>query len=79
MSEHETPTYTVSTWFERDRSSVVLYDQGNQVVAEWWDEDAQAMFEDGFFQGGRKLAESVLDYARDMGLVPKDSQLGDSK
>jgi len=69
------PKYTVSTWFERDRSSIVIYDQGNQVVAEWWDEDAQQMFEDGFFQGGRRLKESVIDYARDMGLVPKDAQL----
>lgn len=75
LSMSRTPTYYVSAWFERDRLSLVLYDQGNQVVAEWWDEDAQSMFEDGFFQGGRKLPESVLDYARDMGLVPKDAQL----
>jgi hypothetical protein len=70
--------YKVATWFERDRSQVAIVDAetGQHTVAEWWDADCQAMFEDGFFQGGRKLAESVLDYARDVGLVPKDSQLG---
>jgi len=38
-------------------------------VADWWDDDARSMFEDGFFRPGRDLADSVIDYAAEMGLI----------
>lgn len=60
--------YNVEVWEERDRLSVVLNDEHGETVAEWWDDDARQMFEDGFFDA-RRLRESVIEYARDMGLV----------
>jgi hypothetical protein len=38
-------------------------------VADWWDDDARSMFEDGFFRPGRALADSVIDYAADVGII----------
>lgn len=66
------PPYRVDLWQERDRTSVVLYDANDVAVAEWWDEDAQQMFEDGFFvgnKGARRFEQSVIDYAREMGMI----------
>jgi hypothetical protein len=69
----------VSTWFERDRSSVVVAGPDGATVAEWRDEDVGQMVEDGFFDAsgfimGRevrpgRLAESVLSYCASIGLV----------
>jgi hypothetical protein len=69
------PKFTVSTWFERDRAHVCLSDANDVTVAEWWDEACLEMFEDGFFQGGRALESSVIDYARDMGLIPRNATI----
>lgn len=59
----------VATWFERDRSHVMIQevDTGNDLVS-WWDEDVQSLFEDGFFEAGRHLDRSVIDYAEQMGV-----------
>ena len=53
----------------------------DKTFAEWWDEDARQMFEDGFFKPGvpryatekpgREFVESVLDYAESMGMLAK--------
>lgn len=63
--------YRVETWFERDRSSIVVYDAADREIAEWWDDDVQEMFESGYFtpgRGERALADSVLGYVKEMGL-----------
>ena len=78
----------IDTWFERDRSHIRLfrapmrYDlQSHEMViagpceievAEWWDDDAQSMLEDGIFvgrRGERELEKSVIKYAESMGLI----------
>ena len=43
-----------------------------KTIAEWWDEDVESMFEDGFFVSGRgkdALARSVLEYLTEMGKI----------
>lgn len=70
-----TPPFRVDTWFERDRSSVVIYDVNDNVVAEWWDDDVQQLFEDGFLvagKGEKALKKSALEYAAYLGLIDKE-------
>jgi hypothetical protein len=63
----------VDVWEERDRLSIVIKDKktGQRTIAEWWDDDARQMFEDGFFKRGVELKRSVIGYAEDMGLLSK--------
>ena len=71
---------TVETWQERDRLGIWITDRRtDKVIAEWWDEDAREMFEQGFFKPGvpqratekpsREFVDSVLEYAESMGLI----------
>jgi hypothetical protein len=59
----------VDWWQERDRTSIVVFkDEDRDVtVAEWWDEDAQSMMEDGFFKWHDD--DSVIDYLDEIGLI----------
>lgn len=58
----------VDTWEERDRLHIhATTANGQKTVAEWWDDDARQMFEDGFFRRQPRLKESVLDYLESMG------------
>lgn len=70
----------ISTWQERDRLGIWITDKRtDKTIAEWWDENAREMFEDGFFKPGvptrdidkpsRAFLESVLDYAESVGLI----------
>jgi uncharacterized membrane protein (UPF0127 family) len=69
----------IGSWAERDRLGIWITDKyTNKTVAEWWDEDAQEMFEQGFFKPGdirhqtitgRAFEESVLDYAESVGIL----------
>jgi len=70
----------VETWQERDRLGIWLTDRRtDKVIAEWWDEDAREMFEQGWFKPGvpqrssekpsRAFVDSVLDYAESVGLL----------
>ncbi len=69
----------IGTWAERDRMGIWLTDKRtDKTIAEWWDEDAREMFEQGFFKPGdirhqtitgRAFEESVLDYAESVGLI----------
>jgi uncharacterized membrane protein (UPF0127 family) len=69
----------VGTWAERDRIGIWITDRHTgKTIAEWWDEDAREMFEQGFFKPGdirqqtitgRAFEESVLDYAESVGLL----------
>ncbi len=54
---------------ERDRLHIGIQDnKTGDYIASWWDDDARQMFEDGFFKS-RRLKESVLDYAEEVGLL----------
>lgn len=60
----------VYVWEERDRLHIEARDRTtDRTIAEWWDEDARQMFEDGFFERGRRLEHSVVKYLQDHGLV----------
>lgn len=58
----------VDVWEERDRLSIILY-MGDETVAEWWDDDARQMIEDGFFKSGPRLKHSVIRYAEEMEMI----------
>ena len=59
----------VEVWDERDRLHIGIQDKktGKYVVS-WWDADARQMFDDGFFER-RRLEASVLEYAKEHGLI----------
>jgi len=69
----------VETWQERDRLGIWITDnRTGKTIAEWWDEDAREMFEQGFFKSGRirqqtitghDFEESVLAYAGSVGIL----------
>lgn len=61
----------VAVWEERDRLHIIIRDKktGQRTIAEWWDDDALQMFEDGFFKRGVELKRSVIAYAEEMGLL----------
>jgi hypothetical protein len=62
---------TLNVWEERDRLHIALVDKKTEqkTFAEWWDDDAREMFEDGFFERGKRLHQSVFDYAKEHGLL----------
>ena len=73
---------SVNSWQERDRLGIWITDnRTGSTIAEWWDDDARQMFEDGFFKpatftasgelGGPAFIDSVLDYAEEMGMLAK--------
>ena len=70
----------IGSWQERDRLGIWITDKRTgKTIAEWWDEDAREMFEQGWFKPGvpqrdidkpsRAFLESVLDYAESVGLI----------
>ena len=74
----------VTVWEERDRLHIGIVDKATEEVsiADWWDDDARQMFEDGFFKPGiihrsldqvadDKMTKSVLDYAEEIGMLAK--------
>jgi hypothetical protein len=65
------PPYNVQIDLERDNLNIWLSDRDDKNIAHWHDDDARSMIEDGFFsdKGGKKLAESVVEYARSMGMI----------
>ena len=75
---------SVGSWVERDRIGIWITDnRTDKTVAEWWDEDAAQMFEDGFFKPGRihgetitggEFEKSVLDYGEYIGILEKSGQ-----
>lgn len=46
---YTTENTTLHTWFERDRAHIELRDENDDTIIEWWDEEVEEMFEDGFF------------------------------
>jgi rubrerythrin len=72
----------IGTWKERDRLGIWVTDKpSGKTIAEWWDENANQMFEDGFFKPGvpersyeqpsAEFIESVLSYLEDIGVLQK--------
>jgi hypothetical protein len=65
----------IERWEERDRLHIGIQDkETGDYLADWWDDDARQMFEDGFFVAGKGQAafeNSVLEYAEDMGILAK--------
>lgn len=66
--------FEVEKWEERDRLHIsLLYrfaDGEEHGIADWWDDDAREMFEDGFFTVRHPdLETSVIDYAVQNGLA----------
>ena len=69
----------VHSWKERDRLGIWITDpRTDKVLAQWWDDGARQMFEDGFFKPGmirqqtitgRDFEESVLAYAESVGIL----------
>ena len=77
---------SVDSWVERDRIGIWITDlRTSKTIAEWWDDEARAMFDEGFFKpatftrsgelGGREFIESVLDYAESVGLLAKEGSV----
>lgn len=67
----------VTIWAERDRLHIAVEHAvtGTRII-EWWDDDAWAMFEAGYFKAGplgrideHWTAPSVLQYCREQGLL----------
>jgi hypothetical protein len=64
--------YTVDTWEERDRLHISLTDSCcDKELLDLWDDDARSAIEDGFIDP-RKLLDSTIEYARELGLLGKD-------
>lgn len=73
----------VDTTQERDRLGIWVTDtRTDKTIAEWWDDNARQMFEDGFFKPGvpqyswekpsPAFVDSVLDYLEDTGVLAKE-------
>jgi len=78
---------SVEAWQERDRLGIwITDDHTGRIIAEWWDDEAREMFEQGFFKPGvprlsrerpgRDFVDSVLDYAEGVGLLARASSPG---
>jgi uncharacterized membrane protein (UPF0127 family) len=72
----------VDSWVERDRIGIWVVDlRTDKTIAEWWDEEAREMFDQGFFKPaawiknqtlwGKEFRESVLDYLEHTGVLTK--------
>lgn len=74
----------VTVWEERDNLAIAIIDKATEQItyAEWRDDDARQMFEDGFFKRGiihrqldqvadDKMTNSIFEYAEDMGILAK--------
>lgn len=58
----------VETWFERDRSSVILYNENEKTLFELWDEDVAQAVEDGFLDP-KDYKSSMIKYAKHLGII----------
>jgi hypothetical protein len=65
------PPYRVQLQEERGDIDIYLDDKDGRTVAEWHGRGAFEMFEDGFFVGGRRLEQTVIQYAQSVGIISK--------
>ncbi len=64
-------TYNVDFWEERDRLGIWVADTRNdKTVFEVWDGDARQLFIDGFFKPGARFEDSVINYLKEIGVIP---------
>lgn len=56
----------ISTWFERDRASVVLETLDGKTILEFWDDDVHQAVEDGFLNP-KDWHGSAVEYANHLG------------
>lgn len=68
-AEWTTANTEISTWFERDRASVVLNTLDGTTIIEWWDDDVHGAVEDGFLNP-RDWHGSAVEYANYVGAQP---------
>ncbi len=67
--QHSLATTSFSIWEERDRLHIhLMHADTYETIAEWWDDDARQMIEDGFFKRQPNLHRSVVDYCNEMGI-----------
>lgn len=65
-------TYSVQKQEERGNLDIYLTRTSDgKEVASWHDDDARQMFEDGFFKPGPRLGDSVVEYAKSVGMIVK--------
>lgn len=59
----------IDWWQERDRHSVVVYENDDREVTlfEVWDDEVPELIEDGFFKW--EDDDSVIDYMEELGLI----------
>jgi hypothetical protein len=69
-TEWTTDNTEISTWFERDRASVVLNTLDGATIIEWWDDDVHEAVQDGFLDP-RDWHGSAVEYANQMGAQPQ--------
>jgi hypothetical protein len=69
-TEWTTDNTEISTWFERDRASVVLNTLDGTTIIEWWDDDVHEAVQDGFLNP-RDWHGSAVEYANQMGAQPQ--------
>jgi hypothetical protein len=58
----------IDTWFERDRAYVLLYDQNDNTLLEWWDDAVGQAIEDGFLDP-KDYHGSAVEYANSLGIT----------
>jgi len=68
-AEWTTANTEISTWFERDRASVVLNTLDGISIVEWWDEAVGEAVQDGFLNP-RDWHGSAVEYANYVGAQP---------
>ncbi len=63
--------YNVDIWDERDRLGIWVTDMRNdKTIFEVWDGDARQLFIDGFFKSGARFEDSVINYLKEIGIIP---------
>ena len=60
--------HTVDAWIERDRASIVVYDDKGNTVFECWDDEVYGLAEAGYLDT-RRLEQSALEYVRTLDII----------
>lgn len=68
-------TLHIETWYEMDRAHVAVYDEDNEVVSEWWDEEVHQAFDRGVFVEGKGFEDSVVAYLGKVGVCRRPGAL----
>lgn len=68
-------------WSERDRLHVGLRNHNDAYIFSAWDDDARALFDDGFLshRGTTGLHGSVVEYCNSLGIAPDHCECADCR